>query len=182
VITSKDEPFQIVWASQAWLELCEFTAEQVVGRTFDLIQGPLTSRGSVEALMDAIREGKSVNLNMINHTSTGKAFSHVLRVEPLCDSKGERQCFQATSTRIQHIPIDAMGAMMAEPGSVAPAASDLPRISSDLAINEMLDLFDNGDPSSVFASPGRSPMVSPAMGPRLLSDENSVVDAFLSMA
>eukprot|EP00308_Calcidiscus_leptoporus_P008305 CAMPEP_0119378098 /NCGR_PEP_ID=MMETSP1334-20130426/47399_1 /TAXON_ID=127549 /ORGANISM="Calcidiscus leptoporus, Strain RCC1130" /LENGTH=884 /DNA_ID=CAMNT_0007397207 /DNA_START=89 /DNA_END=2744 /DNA_ORIENTATION=- len=178
VITSKEEPFQIVWASQAWLDLCEYKPEQVVGRTLELIQGPLTSRPSVDALMDAIRKGESMSVDMINHTSSGKAFSHVLRVEPLCDSKGDRQCFQATSSKIQFLqgPEPSHGS----PGS--PVQKNFKRTSSEIAINEMLDLLnETGDTNSVVTSP-RSPLSSPAMVPRALTDESSVVDAFLSMA
>jgi len=39
-------------------------------------------------------------LSMINHTRTGRPFSHTLRVEPLRDSQGRVQCFQATSSMI----------------------------------------------------------------------------------
>ena len=42
VITAGEEPFQIVWASEAWLTLCEYTAPQVLGHTFALINGPQT--------------------------------------------------------------------------------------------------------------------------------------------
>ena len=100
VITSGEEPFQIVWASEAWLKLCEYETPQVLGHTLELIQGPLTSRVAVEQLMGAIRCGQPATLSMINHTRTGKPFSHTLRIEPLRDSRGNVQCFQATSASI----------------------------------------------------------------------------------
>jgi hypothetical protein len=100
VITAGEEPFQIVWASEAWLKLCEYESPQVLGHTLELIQGQLTSRTAVDQLMGAIRIGQPVTLAMINHTRTGKAFSHTLRVEPLRDSRGNVQCFQATSAAI----------------------------------------------------------------------------------
>jgi len=100
VITAGEEPCQIVWASEAWLSLCEYTSPQVLGHTLEIIQGPLTDRQSVSSLMDAIRKGDPVTLSMINHTRTGKPFSHTLRVEPLRDSRGNVQCFQATSSNI----------------------------------------------------------------------------------
>jgi len=100
VITAGEEPCQIVWASEAWLRLCEYTSPQVLGHTLELIQGPLTDRHSVTSLMNAIRRGDPCTLSMINHTRTGKPFSHTLRVEPLRDSQGRVQCFQATSSNI----------------------------------------------------------------------------------
>jgi len=103
VITSGDEPFQIVWASEAWLHLCEYETGQVLGHTLELIQGPLTTRTSLGQLMGAIRAGDPISLSMVNHTRTGKAFSHMLRVEPLRDSRGAVQCFQATSSNIEFL-------------------------------------------------------------------------------
>lgn len=169
VITSGEEPFQIVWASEAWLQLCEYSMGQVLGHTLELIQGPLTTRTSLGQLMGGIRAGNPVSLSMVNHTRTGKAFSHTLRVEPLRDSRGRVQCFQATSSNIEfidpklHMSIPIAGAasnFSLDSGSHGPSLVDtddspfdlppaspldskqMPRVSSDLKISEMLDLFD----------------------------------------
>jgi len=111
VITSGEEPFQIVWASEAWLQLCEYAMGQVLGHTLELIQGPLTTRTSLGQLMGAIRGGEAISLSMVNHTRTGKAFSHKLRVEPLRDSRGNVQCFQATSSKIEFVPPSIQSSM-----------------------------------------------------------------------
>jgi hypothetical protein len=99
-----EEPFQIVWASEAWLRLCEFDrSAQVLGRTLDLIHGPMTDRSHVESLMASIRCGQPTAVSLTNHTRSGKAFRHTLRVEPLKDSRGNVQCFQATSANVEEI-------------------------------------------------------------------------------
>ena len=149
VIASREEPFQIVWASHAWLKLCEFeSSEQVLGRTLDIIQGPLTSCDAVVELMLAIRKAEPVTLTMVNHTRSGMPFSQMLRVEPLRDSQGFVQCFQVTSSNIEMLqPIglsedaksETDAALCALGGS---AGHGMARISSELHINEMLDLFD----------------------------------------
>merc|ERR1712046_250242 len=88
--------------SHAWLKLCEFeSSEQVLGRTLDIIQGPLTSCDAVVELMLAIRKAEPVTLTMVNHTRSGMPFSQMLRVEPLRDSQGFVQCFQVTSSNIE---------------------------------------------------------------------------------
>jgi len=120
VITSGEEPFQIVWASEAWLQLCEYAMGQVLGHTLELIQGPLTTRTSLGQLMGAIRGGEPISLSMVNHTRTGKAFSHKLRVEPLRDSRGNVQCFQATSSNIEFISPSIQASMQ---GGAAPSAT-----------------------------------------------------------
>jgi len=155
VITSGEEPFQIVWASEAWLQLCEYAMGQVLGHTLELIQGPLTTRTSLAQLMGAIRGGDPISLSMVNHTRTGKAFSHTLRVEPLRDSRGAVQCFQATSSNIEFLapslhssmqaigggggapptePSDSGGAPFAhnrhQPADTAPFHSELPPLTS----------------------------------------------------
>ena len=45
--------------------------------------------------MDAIRAGRALKTHMIYHARSGRAFSHEMRVEPLKDSRGLVQCFQA---------------------------------------------------------------------------------------
>lgn len=122
VITAGDEPFQIVWASEAWLRLCEYTPPQVLGHTLELIQGPMTDRDSVASLMNATRHGEPITLSMINHTRTGKPFSHTLRVEPLRDSRGNVQCFQATSSNIDE-SVGCHGSQSAPPPSLSSLTS-----------------------------------------------------------
>ena len=123
VITAGEEPFQIVWASEAWLRLCEYTPPQVLGHTLELIQGAMTDRVAVNSLMNAIRRGEPIALSMINHTRTGKPFSHTLRVEPLRDSRGHVQCFQATSSNIDTSIATAGNAASSNPLGQPPSLS-----------------------------------------------------------
>ena len=144
VITAGEEPFQIVWASEAWLRLCEYTSPQVLGHTLELIQGPLTDAQAVSSLMNAIRRGDPITLSMVNHTRTGKAFSHTLRVEPLRDSRGHVQCLQATSSNIDMNPS----------GSVPRQTTG----SQPLSRTNSSNLFE--DATRVGESPGMSPRLS----------------------
>jgi len=134
VITAGEEPFQIVWASEAWLRLCEYEAPQVLGHTLEKIQGPLTDQHAVNQLMGAIRGGNPVTLSMINHTRTGKPFSHTLRVEPLRDSRGNVQCFQATSANI-----DTSIAMHGSAGGTASGAALTDGDAADSAVDATPD-------------------------------------------
>jgi len=165
VITSKDEPFVIVWASEAWLQLCGYSRKEVIGRTLDVIEGPQTSEAAYEQLLSVMRAGQAVTLPMVNHTRAGHAFSHMLRVEPLCDTSGARQCYQVTSADVELHPMPQKSAKTkaeATPSQPSPQPSPSPspqlrgsgmlaRIPSDLKINEMLDLFDARD-SSILGS------------------------------
>jgi hypothetical protein len=154
VITSAAAPFQIVFASAAWMHLCEFESQSdVIGMTLDLVEGPLTQRDRSELLMGSIRTGQPCSLNITHHTRSGKPFSHDVRLEPLRDSQGKLHCFQATSSNI--IMLDADGVRLAsEEVAKANAAAtaeentdtedmSLSRTGSGLRINEMLDLFND---------------------------------------
>lgn len=159
----------MVWASQAWLQLHEFTTAQVLGHTLSLVHGPLTDPVSSNTLMTAIRAGKPIALSMVNHTCSGKAFRHTLRVEPLRDSRGAIQCFQATSSDIEFIPSggdSSVGASSSYADDISDSSrgariswgegvrqysgnscgkedvrDSMRRVGSDLKISEMLDLL-----------------------------------------
>jgi len=159
VITSKDEPFVIVWASEAWLQLCGYSRKEVIGRTLDVIEGPQTSEAAYEQLLSVMRAGQAVTLPMVNHTRAGHAFSHMLRVEPLCDTSGARQCYQVTSADVEFLPAASTAAEGATSGGLPSPFRDL-FDEQDIKINEMLDLFDVGDPR---ASPPANPDAASGM-------------------
>jgi len=127
----------------------------VIGRTLELIQGPQTTRESVEKLMGAIRSAEAVTPSMINSTRTGKAFSHTLRVEPLRDSAGNVQCFQATSSNIEE-GVTPSGAPASSTASTSSSGDETQsgrapmgeRTSSQLSISDMLNFDDKAGQSS----------------------------------
>lgn len=160
VIIACQEPFQIVWASEAWLKLCGYSMAQVLGKTIDVINGPLTNPKAAIQLIDSIRTASPITLDIVNHTRSGSAFSHTIRIEPLRDSRGAVQCFQATSSNVEPLSstrqAEAQGAEKTSPhcitccdtSSSMPATagptehSELTRNPSSLELSDMLDLFD----------------------------------------
>ena len=96
VILSGEAPYQIVWASEAWLKLVGYPNDEACGKTLQLVEGPLTRQAAVDQLTRAIRAGSAARVAMIYHARSGRAFSHEMRVEPLKDSLGLVQCFQVT--------------------------------------------------------------------------------------
>ena len=107
VILSGEAPYQIVWASEAWLKLVGYSNDEACGKTLKLVEGPLTSQASVEQLTRAIRAGSAVRVAMTYHARSGRAFSHEMRVEPLKDSLGLVQCFQVTSAEVHFLKAEA---------------------------------------------------------------------------
>jgi hypothetical protein len=41
VLTRAQAPYPIVWASEGWLDVCGYSAAEIIGMTMKLIQGPL---------------------------------------------------------------------------------------------------------------------------------------------
>jgi hypothetical protein len=155
VILSGEAPYQIVWASEAWLKLVGYPNDEACGKTLQLVEGPLTSQASVDLLTRAIRAGNALKVPMIYHARSGRAFSHEMRVEPLKDSLGLVQCFQVTSAQVQFLRPEAplpgqYSFTEPSPSETEPpppmSASGLGAGKGDgrLEIDEMLEWLDSG--------------------------------------
>nr|AML78017.1 putative LOV domain-containing protein [Hypecoum procumbens] len=83
----------IIFASDSFLELTEFTREEILGRNCRFLQGPDTDMGTVAKIRDAIREQREITVQLINYTKTGKKFWNLFHLQPMRDQKGELQYF-----------------------------------------------------------------------------------------
>ncbi|KAI4318598.1 hypothetical protein MLD38_032279 [Melastoma candidum] len=83
----------IIFASDSFLELTEYTREEVLGRNCRFLQGPETDQATVSKVRDAIREQTEITVQLINYTKTGKKFWNLFHLQPVRDQKGELQYF-----------------------------------------------------------------------------------------
>lgn len=84
VITECTPPFRIVHVNKAWEELCGFSAEDVIGRTFgELMQGPGTSARTLKELGAATAAGRPTTQLLLNYKKGGEAFINLLQVKPV---------------------------------------------------------------------------------------------------
>nr|AML78078.1 putative LOV domain-containing protein [Begonia sp. BC-2016] len=83
----------IIFASDSFLELTEYTREEVLGRNCRFLQGPETDQVTVSLIRDAIKEQKEVTVQLVNYTKTGKKFWNFFHLQPMRDQKGELQYF-----------------------------------------------------------------------------------------
>nr|AML76771.1 putative LOV domain-containing protein [Eupomatia bennettii] len=83
----------IIFASDSFLELTEYTREEILGRNCRFLQGPDTDQGTVSKIRDAIREQKEITVQLINYTKSGKKFWNLFHLQPMRDQKGELQYF-----------------------------------------------------------------------------------------
>ncbi|KAL7083885.1 hypothetical protein ACP275_14G189400 [Erythranthe tilingii] len=83
----------IIFASDSFLELTEFTREEILGRNCRFLQGPETDQGTVSKIRDAIKEQREITVQLINYTKSGKKFWNLFHLQPMRDQKGELQYF-----------------------------------------------------------------------------------------
>ncbi|GAB2214696.1 hypothetical protein Droror1_Dr00019058 [Drosera rotundifolia] len=83
----------IIFASDSFLELTEYSREEILGRNCRFLQGPETDPDTVRKIRYAIDNETDVTVQLINYTKTGKKFWNVFHLQPMRDNKGEVQYF-----------------------------------------------------------------------------------------
>lgn len=83
----------IIFASDSFLELTEYSREEILGRNCRFLQGPDTDQATVSKIRDAIKEQKEITVQLINYTKSGKKFWNLFHLQPMRDQKGELQYF-----------------------------------------------------------------------------------------
>nr|AML76494.1 putative LOV domain-containing protein [Adiantum raddianum] len=83
----------IIFASDSFLELTEYTREEIIGRNCRFLQGQDTDQKTVQRIRDAIREQREITVQLLNYTKTGKKFWNLFHLQPMKDQKGELQYF-----------------------------------------------------------------------------------------
>nr|AML78457.1 putative LOV domain-containing protein [Heliotropium calcicola] len=83
----------IIFASDSFLELTEYSREEILGRNCRFLQGPETDPATVRKIRDAIDNQTEVTVQLINYTKSGKKFWNLFHLQPMRDQKGEVQYF-----------------------------------------------------------------------------------------
>ncbi|XP_058768185.1 phototropin-2-like isoform X1 [Vicia villosa] len=83
----------IIFASDSFLELTEYTREEILGRNCRFLQGPETDQATVSRIRDAIKDQREITVQLINYTKSGKKFWNLFHLQPMRDQKGELQYF-----------------------------------------------------------------------------------------
>lgn len=83
----------IIFASDSFLELTEYSREEILGRNCRFLQGPETDPATVRKIREAIDGQTDVTVQLINYTKSGKKFWNLFHLQPMRDQKGEVQYF-----------------------------------------------------------------------------------------
>jgi PAS domain S-box-containing protein len=90
VITDPNEPDNpIVFANGAFLDLTGYSREEVHGRNCRFLQGPLTDRGTVRQLREALAEPRPVAVELLNYRKDGTPFWNALFIGPIYGPGGK---------------------------------------------------------------------------------------------
>nr|AHZ63920.1 phototropin [Zygnemopsis sp. MFZO] len=83
----------IIFASDDFLELTEYSREEVLGRNCRFLQGKDTDRNTVAKIRAAIDSQQDITVQLLNYTKSGKPFWNLFHLQAVRDSKGQLQYF-----------------------------------------------------------------------------------------
>lgn len=82
-----DDP--IVLANQAFLNMCGYTKEEVLGRNCRFLQGADTSQAALDAVREALAKEHEITVELLNYRRDGSSFWNELFISPVHDDDGK---------------------------------------------------------------------------------------------
>ncbi|CAI5494129.1 unnamed protein product [Closterium sp. Naga37s-1] len=83
----------VIFASDDFLELTEYSREEILGRNCRFLQGPDTDPKTVQRIRDAIKKEEDITVQLLNYTKSGKQFWNLFHLQAVRDNKGMLQYF-----------------------------------------------------------------------------------------
>nr|AHZ63913.1 phototropin [Penium margaritaceum] len=83
----------IIFASDDFLELTEYSREEIIGRNCRFLQGPDTNPKTVQKIREAIDKQEDITVQLLNYTKSGKQFWNLFHLQAVKDTKGVLQYF-----------------------------------------------------------------------------------------
>nr|AML77889.1 putative LOV domain-containing protein [Cosmarium granatum] len=83
----------IIFASDDFLELTEYSREEIIGRNCRFLQGPDTNPKTVQRIREAINAEEDITVQLLNYTKSGKPFWNLFHLQAVKDTKGALQYF-----------------------------------------------------------------------------------------
>ena len=84
--TQTDNP--IVFANDAFCDLTGYSMEEVIGRNCRFLQGPGTTRDSIERLREVLISEELATVEIVNYRKDGSEFINALQLGPISDPDG----------------------------------------------------------------------------------------------
>jgi PAS domain S-box-containing protein len=90
----------LVYVNSGFELFSGYSRDEVLGRNCHFLQGPKTSRASVETMRSAIRAGTSCLVEIVNYRRDGKPFVNRLSLTPVMDRRGKPVFYTSGSKRM----------------------------------------------------------------------------------
>jgi two-component system cell cycle sensor histidine kinase/response regulator CckA len=90
----------IIYASQGFVTLTGYSAEEVIGRNCRLLQGPDTDPAAVDKLRAAVADGRECTVELLNYRKDGSSFWNNLSISPVRGAQGELLHFVGVQTDV----------------------------------------------------------------------------------
>ncbi len=100
IMITKAEPFdtpgpEIIYVNEAFTQLTGYSAEEAIGNTPRLLQGPETNPETRNKIRHALEQKKPIRIEVLNYSKSGEPYWLDLSIVPLKDDKGEVTHFAA---------------------------------------------------------------------------------------
>ena len=95
----EDNP--IVFVNNAFVRLTGYSREEILGRNCRFLQGKDAKPETVAALHEAIEQGMTITVDILNYRKNGTTFWNRLRVRPAFSENGEIEHFVGIQNPIE---------------------------------------------------------------------------------
>jgi PAS domain S-box-containing protein/diguanylate cyclase (GGDEF)-like protein len=79
----------IVFVNPAFTELTGYSSAEAIGRNCRFLQGPLTDRKVISEIREAVGQGRSIRMELLNYRKDGAQFWSDLAINPTRDGSGD---------------------------------------------------------------------------------------------
>lgn len=85
----RSEDLPILYANESLSRITGYGNEELIGRSFDLLQGPGTDRNAVDAIRRSVAEHRYIDIEVLSYRRDGKAFHNRLQLFPCTNADGQ---------------------------------------------------------------------------------------------
>jgi len=82
------EDAPIVYANQAFVDICGYDQDEIVGRNCRFLQGSDRNQPELSLIRNAVKNCEAVEVTLRNYRKNGELFYNRLDVKPLKDNRG----------------------------------------------------------------------------------------------